>query len=479
MAATKPRTSPKRKSSVRASKKKPGLSKFQSLSIISVLAIIGVVAVVATRASGTPDYQYSASKFANTKSADSGSSRAIAQDKVNTSAEALVYRVYRGLYNRNPDAEGYRFWTQKLAGERIRITRTSLVVDQVKKMGSDTAFVKTLYRNMLKRSDADISEKEVNQWVSRLKASGDKRWSREKVVAQFAVSSEAIKKNQEGWSTYFNQANKVSVEQTAAREQYKRFDKMFESYSQPAARDKEAAEAALNTAKAQLSAAGKTAGKNAPSLSDLKAIAGNQANAGRAYTLASSRAASAAAKAGAAERLFNEAKDLGEYATDIGSNSHYGLKQIAARYRAAKSAATASASYAASTKARINDIAKKYSVAREKYEAEQRRLAEIRRRAEEEARRNNTNPAPRPANPANPVNPNPAPAPGCPTDFWPDGKGNCESHRLLERTYTNNACESNYGSSWHEYAILGSRLQNGTNLTVYQIDCYRVVRPIQ
>lgn len=374
MATAKLRTNTKRRASaVRVSKKKKrGLSKLQALAIAGVLAIIGVVAVVASQASGTPNYQYSANKYcveANGKS----SQKAIIDCK-NTSAEAMVYRMYNGLYGRNPDSGGYAFWTQKLAGDRVKITETSLVVDQTKKMGSDTAFVKALYTNMFKRT---ASQKEVDQWVARLKATGNKNWSRQKVAAQFAISTEAINKNQSAWDNYFARAPKVNVVQTAAQEQRQRYDKMFKEYRQPAERDKEDAQAALNTAKAQLTAAGKAADKNPPSAGDLNAIAANQAAAGNAYAIASSRATSAAAKAEAAKRLYDEAKELADYATDIRGNSVYGLKQIGDRYRATKGSATAAKSYAGSTKARVNDIAKKYIVAEKKYQDEQKRLAAI------------------------------------------------------------------------------------------------------
>ncbi len=371
MPTKKPKTNVKRKaSSVRVAKKRRGISKLQGLAIAGVLALIGVVAVVASQASGTPKYQYAASKYC--VAANGKTSEKAVQDCKNTSAEAMVYRLYSGLYGRTPDSGGYKYWTQQLAGDRIKVTQTSLVVEQVNKMGSDTAFVKALYANMLKRQAA---QKEVDQWVGRLKASGSNKWSRQKVVAQFAISGEAIRKNQASWNAFFASAPTVAVEQTAAKEQKARYEKMFTDYSQPATRDKEAAKAALDTAKAQSNAAAKSADKNPPSAADLNSIAANQTNASNASSTASVRAAAAAAKAEGAKQLFEDAKALGEYATDIGNNSAYSLKQIAARYRVAKNAATAAKSYAASAKARVNDIAKKYVAAEKKYQAELQRLA--------------------------------------------------------------------------------------------------------
>lgn len=364
MATKKPTTKARKKTSVRISKKKRGISKFQALAVAAVLAIVGVVVVVATRASGTPPYQYSQAKYCvsgNTKE----STRPV-QNCINTSAEALVFRLYKGLYGKRPDDGGYVFWTQKFAGDRVQPSKSSLVVERVGKMGSDTDFVKTLYANMFDRS---ATAKELSYWTAKLK--GNKAWTRQQVAVNFAISKEAINKNQDAFSqkpdAFLVSAPVVTVVQTAAKKQYERFDKMYKDYAGPATRDKEVAQNALNTAKAQLTAAGKTANKNAPSSSDLNAIAGNQTNAGNAYGIASSRADAATAKAAAAKKLFDEAKALGDYATDIGGHSAYGLKQIAARYRTTKSAATAAKSYAASAKARLNDIAKKYVVAEKKY----------------------------------------------------------------------------------------------------------------
>ena len=231
MATVKPRTATKKSSSVRVAKKKRGISRVQALVIVLVLAVIGVVAVALSSASGTPNYQYSWNKYCV---AAHGSSNAADVKKCKErSAEAMVYRLYRGLYDKSPDDGGYKFWTQKLAGDRVRVVDTDLLVSRVGKMGSDTAFVKALYTDMLLRKESKITQKEIDQWVGRLKAEGNKKWSREKVAYQFAISGEAIRKNDERWTKFVASAPTVTVVQTAAQAQRKRFDDMLLSYQQP------------------------------------------------------------------------------------------------------------------------------------------------------------------------------------------------------------------------------------------------------
>lgn len=382
MATQKPKTTAKRKTSVRVTKKKRGISKLQAIVLVGVLAAIGVVAVALTRASGTPDYQYSWNKYC-VAAYGSSSAPEVAECK-DKSAESMVYRLYRGLDAKSPDVAGYKYWTQKLAGDRIKITETNLVTSNTTKLGlvagntasqsSDTAFVKALYKNMLRR---EAKESEMVGWRNKLKAEGNKKWSREKMVYAFAISGEAITKNRGDFDLYATPDKTVTVVQNAAIAQRGRYEKMFAVYAQPAKRDREAAESALNTAKAQLTAANKSASKNPPSAADLNSISSNQAKAGSAYATASSKAKAAAEKVAAAERLYNQSKELADYATDIADNQVYGISKIGDRYRSTKSFATGAASYAASTKARIGDIAKQYTVANNKYKAEQVRLAAV------------------------------------------------------------------------------------------------------
>lgn len=376
MATAKPRTATRKSSSIRVAKKKRGISRVQALVIVLVLAVIGVVAVTLSSASGTPNYQYSWNKYCV---AAHGSSNAADVKKCKErSAEAMVYRLYRGLYDKSPDDGGYKFWTQKLAGDRVRVVDADLVVSRVGKMGSDTSFVKALYTDMLLRKESKITQKEIDQWVGRLKAEGNKKWSREKVAYQFAISGEAIRKNDERWTKFVASAPTVTVVQTAAQAQRKRFDDMLLTYQQPSARYAQAAQTSLNTAKGQLTAANNTASKNPPSAADLQSIKLNQDNATAAYNAAQDNANKAAAKAAAAKVVYDIAAQLANYATDIKDSQVYGLTKIGARYRATKQNATSAASYAASAKARIGDIAGKYADAKKKYDAEIARQQAIR-----------------------------------------------------------------------------------------------------
>jgi hypothetical protein len=372
--ATKVKRKPVKKIS-RNLKKKHGISKFQALAIGGVLAVIGVVAVVASHASGTPNYQYSAGKYC--VSANGKTSAEAIKDCKNTSAEALVYRLYKGLYNRKPDSGGYKYWTQQFAGERTQPTKSALVVDQVNKMGTDTAFVKNLYVNMFGRSG---TVKEVNYWTKKL--SDRNGWTRQQVAVNFATSKEAINKNQEAFTAFMASAPTVAVVQTAAAKQRQRFDDMLLKYEQPTKSDMGVVSNDVAAAQAQLNAASATASKKVPTKNDLNAIKNNQVSAQNSYSHAKARAAVARGREAEAKKVMADAQALANFATDIRDFSTYGIKQIQKRYNATKVYATTTTSKANGIQATIGAISSKYGVAEKKYEDELKRQEAI--RAEQE-----------------------------------------------------------------------------------------------
>lgn len=288
-----------------------------------------------------------------------------------------MYRLYRGISGKSPDTAGYAFWTQKLAGDRVKATELDLTVSQTAKMGSDTAFVKAVYRNMLKR---EATDKEMLSWRDKLKAEGNKKLTRQKMIVQFAVSSEAIRKNQTDFNAYIARVPAVNVVQNAANDQKKRFNAMLKDYQQPNKSEADKAAALVVQAQKQLDAANAKASKKQADITseDLGAIRTNQSNVEGYYSKAQTYATDTANRAAAAQRLYARSKELANYALDIKGNAVYGITKIGARATAAKQYATAAAGKPKLIKDKINAISGKYAAAIKKYEAEQARLEQIR-----------------------------------------------------------------------------------------------------
>ncbi len=375
MATKKPKTNVKRSTSsrsVRVTKKKRGISKFQALALVGVLALIGVVAVVASKASGTPPYQYSWNKYCI--AAHGSSTDKEIKDCKNKSAEAMVFRLYNGLFGRNPDAGEYKFWTQKFAGDRMKVGTSDLVVRHSAKLGnSDTAFVKAVYRNMLHR---EATDKEMVAWRTKIK---QKKITKAQMMVQFAVSNEAITRNQastesrEGFDAYIARVPKLDVEQTAAKAQKARFDAMLVTYQQPTSADVRVVEGDVASAQNQLTAAGATASKQTITTNDLNLIKENQAKAQESFSHAKARAAVARDRAAEAKRMYDRAEELANFATDIRDFKEYGITKIRARYNATKGNAADATAKANGIQNKINDIVDKYNTAANKYEAEIKR----------------------------------------------------------------------------------------------------------
>jgi len=353
------------------SRKRFRLSRVQALVVAVVLAVVGLFVVLATEASGTPSYQYSWSAYCN--SSHGSSSESEVQTCKDNSAEALVYRLYRGLYERNPDSGGYAFWTQKLAGERVKPVELGLVTDRVSKMGSDAAFVNALYKNVLGRNPRG---KEASFWTKRLAASGSKKWSRQQVAIQFSTSSEALRVNRSRFNQFAATAPKVSVVQVAAQDQRQRFDAMLSDYQQP---NKTYMNSVADLAKKSATERDKAkyiASKKAPSASDLKAIADQKSAIEGYYGEVSAKAETAKANSQAAGRLYSRAVELAQYAKDIARHSVYGINKIQARYKATLGYETNINNYYKSIGENILQATNYYTLAEQKYKDEQQRLAQ-------------------------------------------------------------------------------------------------------
>ncbi len=178
------------------------------LPVVVVVSLVGGFMVFRSFASVTPPpaYQYSVT------TCKSNSLEALKKCK-NESAEALVFRLYRAASNRNPDPGGYKHWTQKLAGDRMQPTDVASQFVAVKSITDKTnqKFVDDLYANLKLGGDA----KGKAYWVGVLNS---KSWSRGKVVAHFTTASEAITKQSADTATFLSAAPTVAVVQTARKQ---------------------------------------------------------------------------------------------------------------------------------------------------------------------------------------------------------------------------------------------------------------------
>lgn len=412
--AIKPKSNMKRPASKRVGRSKRGISKFQALGIVAALAIIGVVAVVLSHASGTPDYQYSwreqcVPKGQTTDKAD--------QACVDKSAEAMVYRLYRTLYDRDPSVQEYNFWTQQLAGERNPITETQLVAQTASKSVSDTQFVKDLYKNGLRRSNSQIAadSKAVNRWVSLLKQ--NTKWNRPKLTLYIASSSESIRRNRDGFTAY-KMGKVVTVLQTAAKEQHKRYDKIYSDYEVPASKGLETIKGLKNDAAKQVAASSSLASKKSVTADDLKKIGDYQARVVDDYDSSTALRDNVKSKVSPARKIYEKAKQLADYATDIGANSVYGIKQIASRYNTVSKYADQASSGSDEINKMISQVAKNYQTAESIYIKNQ------------SAKPTNT-PSPAPAGGSNPTSTTTTPikhvGKQCPSNYFPNN-GKCWSN---------------------------------------------------
>lgn len=193
----------------------PLFSKRNGLIAAGLAAIAGIVFVALSFAGGTPDYQYSVSaKCAGQQASQS------CKDK---SAEAAVYRMYKGVLGWNPDSAGYQYWVQLYAGDRVptttvmnRFLAQSAPKAKLAPLASDEQFVAYLQKNFTGKTTPVTAS---NYWVKQLQ---QRKLTRNDVVRKFVFLSESIKYSQPGFNAYLASAAPVAVKQTALAAQTER-----------------------------------------------------------------------------------------------------------------------------------------------------------------------------------------------------------------------------------------------------------------
>lgn len=328
-------------SSLAKSSKSSLFTKRNGLIVAALATVAGLALVAFSFASTTPDGQYSYSTTCASTSADATTNTTGTTDSTSCiakSAEALAFRLYTGAkgVDAAPDAATYASLTQKLAGDRIQ--PNVLAKDLLSPTGDNDAFIASLYKNILHR-DPDPNGKKY--WQNKLSATNPKKWSRYRVLATFATSKEAkSSKNSTYFQNFLTDAKPaaVAVTPTALQAQQARYAQMVK-YAKAVKGVKKFKDAAAAAEKSKDAAAADAALKSAKD-----AYASNKAN------------------RKAARKVYDEARSLALYATDLkeqpaGTKKPYAWSKIVSQYNKVKAGETAGKSAVAAINKSVANIA--------------------------------------------------------------------------------------------------------------------------
>ncbi len=208
-------------------KKTTLFSKRNGLIVAGLAAIVGLVFVAFSFASGPSlgAYQYSVNNC-KTLRANGTTGKLLPQTEstrncINKSAEAAVYRMYIGVLGRTPDASGYQYWTQRLAGDKVAssaVVRSFLSSSQVKAKltslktnGQFVAYLASKFQGNDKLTSYD------KYWLKRLDA---KKKTRSEVIRQYIFAKETVAYQQAGFDLFLEDAPRVNVVVYAKKGEY-------------------------------------------------------------------------------------------------------------------------------------------------------------------------------------------------------------------------------------------------------------------
>ncbi len=333
-------------------------------------AIAGLAFVALSFAGGTPDYQYSVSaKCAGQQATQS------CKDK---SAEAAVYRMYKGILGYTPDSAGYAFWTQLYAGDR---TPTTTIVNRFlaqsapkAKLGPLTTneqFVGYLQKNFTGKTAAATPS---NYWVKQLK---DKKMTRNDVARKFIFVGESVKYHQAGLSAYLATAAPVAVKQTAldAQNELARKAKVYAAVS---TKELASAKAKFKIVEARYKAAKKLGDQRQSDVSQ-----GDITNAESNASEASEYAAQVRIHYVRAQDAWNKSKVLvGEARRRAQRSPDITTTLVIKNAESGRKPTEEARQLNSQAQTRVGWANQSVAQAKQKYAAEQARLAEIRRQQE-------------------------------------------------------------------------------------------------
>jgi hypothetical protein len=373
-------------SSIARSSKSSLFTRRNGLIAAGMAAVAGLAFVAFSFASTAPPNQYSLSSVCspteaegpvattNTEPTTKPAENKDSQTCRDNSAEGAVYRMYKGVFNREPNQGELAYWTQELAGKRVGLPTVVGKLYAGKgaaslKASTDTAFLTALYSNLLLRSP---DPKGLASWEKKLKAA--KPWTREKVLVNFISTSEAKRKNAVAFNAYILKATPVVIKETAKEDQKKRLAQMA-AYAKTAKTAGDAAGKHALNAKNALNAAKSSSNKAKPTRADLQAIGENQKAATAEAAKARTQLRIAAKAKASAGRLQQRAAALARSATDIASDPATSKAKLDANYALVKAYSANADKAARAAGATVGSIAQEYKVAEGKYEAELNRIA--------------------------------------------------------------------------------------------------------
>lgn len=426
-----------------------GLTKLQklnwkrSLPVVVIVALVGGFLVFRSFAGQTLyKYQYSAYQCPGFNKADAAKNTS--DSCVGASAEALTFRYYQGVFGRSPDAGGFKFWVQQLAGDRERVSRVAEKMLATREASydklSNADYVSAAYKNILGRN-ADPSgqaywlgqldgkkktrdellrnfaaqakitpelaaqkmgkptnEEFVKQayvglmgrpadagglayWKGQLDT---KKLAPKDVVARLAIENESIKKHAPAVAAYLADPTtaKVEVIPTAVKKQEANLYSAAVKANE--ARDQyNQISGLVDAGRKARDAAKAQADKNPPTRAHLSAIAANQKTVQGYKSRVPGPAKKIATINSQSKAFCTDAADIAAYSPDISD------AKVVEQCNKTKLYEAMAGNITKDLDNLIGQIAASYKTAEGKYEAEQRRLAEeaARRAAEEAARR--------------------------------------------------------------------------------------------
>jgi hypothetical protein len=343
------------------SKKKFSWKKF--LPIIILISLVGGFFVWRSfAATKLYPYQYSVyqcSSFDKTKIDTK-------DDCFNESAEALTYRLYAGVLGRDPDPSGFKFWTQKLAGDRERPTRMATRMisgSKTAKSKSNRQFVAGLYAGALGRKNQ--SKGSLDAWQKRL---DNKSWSRGKMAAHFANEDLSKRRKANEFANYIKKAPQVIIKENAKRKQEERLWTSAVRVNE-AKKQYDGITRLTKDARNNRSVAGSHAKKSKPSKSDLKAIASNEKTVRKYLAKVPPVKKKITKWKNRNKALYVQAKKVSDYSPDLSS------KDIKKNYEKVLFYEALTDNVYNGIKKVIKDISGSYKWSEGKYEAELRRIA--------------------------------------------------------------------------------------------------------
>lgn len=119
----------------------------------------------------------------------------------NRSIEGMVFRAYRIVLNRNPDASGFKYWVNASATNVkngkdpvLPIVKTLLYSQEARTKGVLTENTKLFVQNLYKRGFLRTADNAgLTYWVNQINRTDSKRKTYESVTSSFVQNNEAKK----------------------------------------------------------------------------------------------------------------------------------------------------------------------------------------------------------------------------------------------------------------------------------------------